>query len=1129
MLDLTRYSTLYSPQNNFSGNVAIRSPSLFTIQATFANTSDKQSRIMTGVTTLYTNSTMKWVNTGYQNKSLSYEQNITAIDPSFTLTITPQGAALMEVSGNNTGLVGGITLLAATVPATASATQPVVFIGSNAMSSVVNVSSGAYAGLQFAIDSGALARLTFANGAALGLESNTAVTIDLSAAGINKDIWLGSVKGAVYSGNLTPYANTYRFGGGGSSEMNPLVLATVNALSGARDVQLGDPTSLLPPGALVLAASNSFTGGITLNSARCATLGSTSPNASPTLIARAAGALGTGPILINRASTVGAQVPTLQIEVPYLVFTNSITITNAQSSAAINTVGPLTLRGNLTVYGTSNSLSFMNVNSNNALVVLDQVAAGNAVSFVGQNGILNVENGLFDMVSSNNLPMNIGFRVNAGTLLLSPGFTWSNLVKNGRTWWNTSSPTSGQWVARNFAARGATQVIDGSGAFQPGATNNWLGNGISLGSANTNADGTFYANAGIKMSRDLDVSGLFSANVVNQGPGYTNGSSSGVIQELSGVISGTGVFTFVGSGPTPNDGQVAELVLSGASQWTGGYCWDYQGAQRIMTGPGGLNIGATGGGGNPVGFIRFNGNASLPSGYGGSNSYMVACGRTGSGPAGYLLTGNAGNQVYTLANGVRFLLGGAGSFKAILGSAIGQATLSDGMVSIYNSASNATVPTTYIVVRDTNSTFTLGSAIGSVRFSSCYSGSNSLGMGWYSSTNVATPLFDRFMANTLVKRGPGTLVLSNVHYTLVDGTGDSTTNFNWQLGSGTAGLYDGVVKETGTTVSNSLRMTSLIMNGGIMGLSADYAPVLGTNAVNGNVFNMAFVPGAGFAAYGGKRTVTLTPRSSNLLTWGDSNPIDPNFFMAKGEPLLLSAIDADSPIVISSAYTNYISFGTGASNVEFRVYDNPATNTDEAIIAMRISSAGGSNLVKTGAGTLTLTATNNDWYGTTAVSNGTLNINGVLLGTNCGVFVYTGATLGGTGTVRRAVTVSSNGVITAGAAGQIGTLTISSNLVLNSGSIVSVDVGGSNPGQYDVISVGGSSAVSLTGASLVMTSLNGYDLQSGGNIPIMTSSNGFGGTTFASVLPHGYSVRLYPDANTLSLHRDSPGFIFRIQ
>ena len=191
--------------------------------------------------------------------------------------------------------------------------------------------------------------------------------------------------------------------------------------------------------------------------------------------------------------------------------------------------------------------------------------------------------------------------------------------------------------------------------------------------------------------------------------------------------------------------------------------------------------------------------------------------------------------------------------------------------------------------------------------------------------------------------------------------------------------------------------------------------------------------------------------------------------------------------------------------------------------------AGPANLVKTGAGTLTLTATNNDWYGTTAVSNGTLNINGVLLGTNCGVFVYTGATLGGTGTVRRAVTVSSNGVITAGAAGQIGTLTISSNLVLNSGSIVSVDVGGSNPGQYDVISVGGSSAVSLTGASLVMTSLNGYDLQSGGNIPIMTSSNGFGGTTFASVLPHGYSVRLYPDANTLSLHRDSPGFIFRIQ
>ena len=466
---------------------------------------------------------------------------------------------------------------------------------------------------------------------------------------------------------------------------------------------------------------------------------------------------------------------------------------------------------------------------------------------------------------------------------------------------------------------------------------------------------------------------------------------------------------------------------------------------------------------------------------------------------------------------MRFVLGGSGG--ATFGSTIGTASLTNSMISVWKDSGTTTLA---LHPRETNAVLVLGSSVGPVRFSGCTATGNGVSQGWYPSSSNATPLVER-AGTVLSKRGAGTLVLSNVLYTALDGTGDTTTNFSWQVGSGTYGTFDGVVRETGTAVSNSLRTMSVIMSGGIMGLSADYTPVLGTNALNGNLFNMAYVAGAGFAAYGGKRTVTLTPRSSNILNWSDSNPVDAAFFMAKSEPLILSSFDADSPIVVASAYTNIISFGQNATNVEFRVYDNPATNTDEAIITMRISSAGGSNMVKTGAGTLTLTATNNDWYGTTAVSNGTLNINGVLLGTNCGVFVCNGATLGGTGTVRRAVTVQPGGTLTAGAgAGQLGTLTISSNLTLNATGALSIDISASG---NDLINIG-TGAVVLSG-SLNVVSIAGYDLPSGGNVTIMTSPVGFSGS-FSSVT-HGYSTRVSSDGHSLWLHRDSPGFIFRIQ
>jgi autotransporter-associated beta strand protein len=80
--------------------------------------------------------------------------------------------------------------------------------------------------------------------------------------------------------------------------------------------------------------------------------------------------------------------------------------------------------------------------------------------------------------------------------------------------------------------------------------------------------------------------------------------------------------------------------------------------------------------------------------------------------------------------------------------------------------------------------------------------------------------------------------------------------------------------------------------------------------------------------------------------------------------------------------------------------------------------SGGGSLIKTGSGTLTISATNT-YTGTTTVSVGTLQVDG---STTSATTVNSGATLAGDGTVNAAVTVNSGGSIAPGA----GNLTVSS-------------------------------------------------------------------------------------------------------
>ena len=878
-------------------------------------------------------------------------------------------------------------------------------------------------------------------------------------------------------------------------------------------------------GVVILAVSNGFSGGLTVNGSSNNTL----------LVSRAAGAVGTGPILLNAGSPAG-QNAILQFEVPNLVLNNSLTLTGRASSVILNSSGFLTLQGNLT--GT-NPLTILATNIGQPVLILNQAAAGNTVN-MGNGMISHGAQGLLDPVSPANFPSNY-YSGASGAIVLSPGFTWSNLVA-GRTWFNTSAPNGGQWLARCFAARGTVQVIDGSGAFQSGATNNWLttgGNAFTLGSAFTNADGSFYANAGVTIARPITLGvAALHVTVAATGPGLTNATDSGAVYELAGTINGPGSLYVSGTGSTVNDGVVPELVLSGSSVWSNGMNIGIN--SGFSSGPGGLAIAGAG----PTGLIRFNGNASLPSGNAGANAYLFAAAYAGSynrvnGYYGYLLTGSNGvDRVYALASGMRFVIGGTtsnsvGTSYGTLGAGKGRVVLTNSMVTVYNY--DAAPQILCLLVRDTNGVMTLGSSAGPVRFSSSVStGGSTTAVGNWGPTNApAEPMWDRFCMNTLYKRGKGTLALSNVTYELLGGGGSLGTNFNWQLGGGIVGQDDGVVRETGTGINNSLRTQSVWMNGGVMGLVADYTAQIGTNSIQASysapLVNYSGPGGGGFAAYGTNCAVTLVPfGSTNRFSWGQTSLTAPDTFMNLAAPIILNARDADAAITVVAASSNAITLLTGSANYVINVQDNPATNTDMAVMAIRLTSAtnlSGATFTKMGPGTLVLTATNNDYQAATMVSNGTLIVNGAILtnrvAASSNLTVCAGATLGGTGTIVRAVSVLSGGTLEAGDQyTQTGTLTLSNNLSLAAGSTLFVNA--SPAGASGLVNVIGTAQVSgvVTGTVTGLLSGDATLLQAVGGV----NTNGM-----TAALPRGYVIRLGGGNTQLNLHYSSPGFVIRVQ
>ena len=122
--------------------------------------------------------------------------------------------------------------------------------------------------------------------------------------------------------------------------------------------------------------------------------------------------------------------------------------------------------------------------------------------------------------------------------------------------------------------------------------------------------------------------------------------------------------------------------------------------------------------------------------------------------------------------------------------------------------------------------------------------------------------------------------------------------------------------------------------------------------------------------------------------------------------------------------------------------NNSANYTFGGTLGNSIAPADALALVKNGAGTFTLSGTNSTYANGTIINGGTLLVNNTNgSGTGSGaVVINSGGTLGGTGIIAGAVTNNAGGTLSPGAS--IGTLTLSSNVVLSAGSTNTFEVDG---------------------------------------------------------------------------------------
>ena len=357
------------------------------------------------------------------------------------------------------------------------------------------------------------------------------------------------------------------------------------------------------------------------------------------------------------------------------------------------------------------------------------------------------------------------------------------------------------------------------------------------------------------------------------------------------------------------------------------------------------------------------------------------------------------------------------------------------------------------------------------------------------------------------------------------GTGNSENRGAIRLSSAAAVLGGPVLLQGDTTIG--MEVAGATVSGGITNTTANTVTLTDGTGNSSGAGTFAGIISDGVV--GG--TLGLVMAGSGTLTLATNNTFSGPTTISAGSVLLNHPFAlSNSTVSAQFGAANGLTFGSGIGAFTLGGISGGGTWTlqDASLLPVQLmvgnnntssiydgGLTGSGSLVKIGMGALTFSgaAGTPAYSGVTVVSNGTLFVNSTGSGSNVFTVAANGS-LGGAGTINGAVTVLPGGTLAPGPTnGAIGTLTLTSNLVLDPGSFTTVIIDKGN-GVYDQVT--GLAHVSY-GGTLVVSNLTGT-LVAGDSFPLFTAGAAAGNfSTIAGSPGAGLTYSFNPANGVLSV------------
>jgi autotransporter-associated beta strand protein len=838
-------------------------------------------------------------------------------------------------------------------------------------------------------------------------------------------------------------------------------------------------------GTLTLSGANAYSGGTTINNGIL--------SADTFTAAGSNSSIGTGALTLNggtfRYTGASSNANDVLINRTINVGTNGGTLEISSSGNYFGYGGSFSGSGTLTVTGSNKELLYTGTSSGNFtgnIIVgtasansgLVQYRSNNANAF-GTGSITINAGGTFSADSGNGVPSTLAnnFILNGGLLATQfPAMTYGGTISL------LATSTIGN-VATYNGTLASTGAISGSGGVIISS-----GSSVTLSGNNTYSGGTT-VNAGTLKLGHVSALGATSGTVnLNGGTLDLNGQS--VTQ--SAVVFNGGVQIATGSGTLSLSGTGTAISFTGTPTTASAT------GTISLTGVSGGNIIKSTTAGAPV----LSGALNL-----GGVSRTVALADTGGDLLELSLTNQVSNGGLTLDNGFNSTSTEDWGTLGLLGTNTydGITTITKGRVVIDNASSlGSAVGGTTIGTRGTLAFGGAGVTIASgITVAEALTISRNNTVGQYGSAAIQNNSGANTMSGAVSLTANATIDVVGGSLQFSNTISQTATSSLTKIGTGTLTLSGENAYSGGTTLSGgtlAVRNNSALGTG-TLNMGTGTALTNSDTAAHSLTNNIVFGSGTGMAATlfansdltlngalsGGSSGIQISVQGPGTVTVANSphnlgSGAAPAVWTVTGGGTLALTQGNNFGNLPSTATTQVIlnngTFKTIAANAVFFSsrgmqvnaaggtwhdsaggvgFDGAIANSGPFTVNTSVSNAtstlngavsGSGSLIKTGAGTLTLSATNG-FNGATMVNEGTLRVTGSI--TNSAVTVSNAGTTiasGSTGTIGSSLTVNSGAILAAGDAAATGTATVTGATTLNNGSIFSWDISSNGTG-YD--------------------------------------------------------------------------------